>query len=400
MRIMLVSVTTLPRDPSPSLSPLVRRVVEVDMLRGFALFGILVVNISYMASPYGTFGLPDPDFTRAVDDAARLVGETLFVDKFYLLFAFLFGYSFTFQAERAGASVVRRSLRRYGALFLLGAFHAVVLWRGDILTVYAVLGLVLLAARRARPRTAVKAAVILLAVLVAFYALLAGFSFWAESVGRNTSINVFDDPSQMIAAYRGGPLDVIGENLALLPGMLSGIWFMQAGSAMAMFLFGFAAGQVRLLEDVPRRWLVRAQWLGFTAGLAGSLAVGVTHLVDHSGSGALLALDLTVTTATAPLLAAAYAATLLRISNARPGIARALAPAGRLSASNYLGQSALMALLFTGYGLALFAKASPPLLLGIAAAVFAGQLLLSAWWTRSHRYGPAEWWLRTLTHGR
>ncbi|MFF4778311.1 DUF418 domain-containing protein [Microtetraspora fusca] len=396
-------MSTLPQNPPISQVSSARRLAEVDMLRGFALFGILVVNIFYMASPYGTYGVPDPQFVGPIDTISRLVDDTFFTEKFYLFFSFLFGYSFITQmeaAERAGVSVVKRSLRRFGALFLLGAFHAIVLWRGDILTVYAVLGLILLAMRKVAPRTAVKAAIIVLTAFVVIYLLLAGFAWWAESVGRNTAVNVFDNPQEMIAGYRGGPLDVVKENLTLLPGMLSGLWFMQGGSALAMFLLGFAAGRERKLENLPDHWLTRAQWVGFTIGGLGSLAVALSHLAHGADSGVYVSLDLAVTTVAAPLLVAAYAATLLRVIRAHPAVGRALAPAGRISATNYVGQSLVTALLFTGYGFALFGKVSPPLLIGIAAAIFAVQLAVSAWWTRNHRYGPAEWWLRSVTYGR
>src|SRR5699024_7935120 len=101
------------------------RINDVDALRGFALFGIFVVNIAFMASAYPGNLVDDPSFGSLVDDAARFMVSALFSMKFYLLFAFLFGYSFTLQmdaARRAGRRFLPRMLRRVLGLFVLGVF--------------------------------------------------------------------------------------------------------------------------------------------------------------------------------------------------------------------------------------------------------------------------------------
>ncbi|WP_245439765.1 hypothetical protein [Aminobacter sp. MSH1] len=119
------------------------RITNVDALRGFALFGILVVNITAFSSPYYGLGVADPAFAAPLDQAVRFIVAFLFETKFYLLFSFLFGYSFTLQmasAERAGEAFVPRLLRRQAGLWVIGLAHAVLLFHGDILTTYAVLG--------------------------------------------------------------------------------------------------------------------------------------------------------------------------------------------------------------------------------------------------------------------
>src|SRR5690606_8857996 len=121
------------------------RVHDVDALRGFALLGIFVVNITFMASGYPGNLVDDPAFSGPLDAAARFVVATLFSMKFYLLFSFLFGYSFVLQVEaagRAGAAFVPRMLRRVLGLFVLGVGHIVLLYGGDVLTPYAVVCLI------------------------------------------------------------------------------------------------------------------------------------------------------------------------------------------------------------------------------------------------------------------
>ncbi|WP_437080432.1 DUF418 domain-containing protein [Streptomyces sp. enrichment culture] len=120
------------------------RLLDVDALRGFALFGILVVNLAYFASGYPFHLVADPAHGSWRDDSVEFGVRLLFEMKFYLLFSFLFGYSFTLQlaaAGTAGANFTARFVRRVGGLFVLGGLHAVLLFQGDILTTYALLGL-------------------------------------------------------------------------------------------------------------------------------------------------------------------------------------------------------------------------------------------------------------------
>src|SRR5690625_5305444 len=107
-----------------------------DARRGFALLGIFVVNITVMASAYPGNLVDAPLFSTPPDDAARLIVAVLFSMKFYLLFSFLFGYSFVLQmesAQRAGQAFAPRMLRRILGLFLLGAAHIVLLYGGYVL---------------------------------------------------------------------------------------------------------------------------------------------------------------------------------------------------------------------------------------------------------------------------
>ena len=112
----------------PPTSPSRARVLDVDALRGFALLGIFFVNITFMASAYPGNLVNDPHFVTPADSIARFLTTTLFSMKFYLLFSFLFGYSFVLQmeaADRAGASFAPRMVRRAIGLFALGVGHIV-----------------------------------------------------------------------------------------------------------------------------------------------------------------------------------------------------------------------------------------------------------------------------------
>ena len=144
-----------------SASQKVTRIADVDALRGFALLGILQVNIMAFASVF--YGLPtgEPEQSFGFNDLVHVFISTIFEMKFYLLFSFLFGYSVTLQmqsAVRAGEAFVPRFLRRQAGLWVIGLLHAVLLFHGDILSTYAILGVVLLLGRNSADRTLIKSA--------------------------------------------------------------------------------------------------------------------------------------------------------------------------------------------------------------------------------------------------
>lgn len=377
--------------------PRAPRAHDVDALRGFALLGIFVVNITFMASGHPGNLVIDPAFTSTLDDIVRGV-STVFVDmKFYVLFSFLFGYSFTLQMESAaaaGAAFTPRMLRRILGLFVLGALHIVFLYGGDVLTTYALACLVLLWLRRVADRTALWVAAGLYGVVT--LSLVVSGLFLDTSAMLPSTEEAMANAERSTTAMLGGWGEIIGQHLSGLPLLVLQAVSLQGPTALALFLLGMVAGRRRLLAQVrgDEPVLRRIQWIGFPIGLAGSL-------LYTAGGGTGTTLAVAVSVVTAPLLAAAYVATLLRLMHgARTAwIRTALAPAGRIALTNYLGQSAIGLLLFTGVGLGLAGRLSPLETMTLALVVFAGQLGASALLLRRYRYGPAEWVLRWVTNG-
>ncbi|MGC4790106.1 DUF418 domain-containing protein [Micromonospora sp. DT178] len=375
-----------------------RRVFDVDAVRGFALFGIFVVNVTFMASGYPGNLVTDPDFDSGLDHAVRVL-SAVFVDmKFYVLFSFLFGYSFTLQmaaASRAGAAFSARMLRRIAGLLVIGALHTVFLYGGDVLVTYAVACLVLLLLRDVRDRTAIRIAVALYALVV--LSGVAGALFVDRSAFLPGEAEALANGAEATRALLGGWGAVIEGHLAGLPLLLVQAASMQGPTALGMFLVGMVAGRRQWLARVTggEPVLRRIQWVGFPIGLLGSVVYTASGGNDNS-------LGVAASVATAPMLAAAYVATLLRIMhNPRTAAVRAaLAPAGRMALTNYLGQSVAGLVAFTGIGFGLAGTFSPLALVAFALAVFAVQLVVSALWLRRFRYGPVEWALRWLTNAR
>lgn len=373
-----------------------RRIAEVDILRGFALFGILITNVivaTTLWSAVGTEEKPVSLFDGTVDHLVRATVDALFTGRFYLLFAFLFGYSFTLQiaaAERAGAAPARRLLRRCAALMAIGLVHVYLLWIGDILTLYAFLCLHLILLRKLRPRTAVITAVVLYAV----------WSVWSFAPGETSILGLgqFLDLPKLSADYTGSFASTFAAQTAIAPLFLLLIWFAQGVPSLAMFLLGMAAGKRNLFEDpeTQRRWSTRAMVIGFGVGLPIS-ALTFADIMNWWNAPALIhGLQYLV----GPAMTFAYVAVVVRLAqSARTGrFAALLAPAGRMAASNYIGQSIVLMVVYTGYGFALADKVPPLGVVAIALVTFAAQLAISAWWLRGHPYGPVEWVLRAATY--
>ncbi|MEU3892002.1 DUF418 domain-containing protein [Streptomyces sp. NPDC029041] len=377
------------------------RVGELDVLRGFALFGILVVNALLMAGPATVFG--GGPGAPAPDRVAGWLVTALVTAKFYVLFSFLFGYGFVLQARaarRAGAAFAPRHLRRTAGLFALGALHAVLLYPGDVLTTYAVLALVLYGLRGLTVRAALRLAATLLLLLSA---LLLGYGLLAVALTEPVTATGHAPPAAArAAAYRGDAASVLGTHLRDLPAAL-GTGLLYAPAMLAAFLGGLAAAKSRLAErrGQDRAWLRRTALRWLPPGLGG----GVVAACCVSGplDGRWFFVGQAATVLTAPALTTSYACGLLlltRRSRARVPAAAGVLAAGRMALSHYLTQSLVLAWVFSGYGLGLYGRAGTVAVLAGCVLLYAVQLALGAWLAARTRYGPAEHLLRAVTRGR
>ncbi|WP_329376562.1 DUF418 domain-containing protein [Streptomyces sp. NBC_01351] len=394
----------MPATATPTRQARPPRIPEVDALRGFALLGILLVNALMMANPYGIGAFENPN-ASTLDRTVEGIVQTFMVGKFYLLFSFLFGYSFTLQlgsAERDGAKAVPRHLRRTLGLLVLGALHAVLLYVGDILMTYAVLGLILIAARGCSPGTALRAARIVHGCVSGFLLLVGALSLLVSDA-ETTSLDagIAAEFPALIADYRNSPASVVRANIGQLPDALLAA-VMMGGFVVTAFLAGLHCGKLRLLTDTRshRARMRRICLLGVATGLPGSLFMA---LAVSGPLGPRWALPgQVVGLVTAPALTAAYVCGMLLLMNTARGarVTALFAPAGRMALTNYLSQSLVMALVFTAYGLALYDRLGTTIVTLGALALYAAQLALSTRLMALYRYGPVEWLLRAVTLAR
>ncbi|MGW4088104.1 DUF418 domain-containing protein [Streptomyces sp. NPDC004822] len=375
-----------------------KRVAEVDILRGFALLGICVVNAPVLA---GTFTRAAHQTDHPVDQVVGWLVTALFTTKFYLIFSFLFGYSFILMmqgAELQRADFTRMHGRRMLVLLIVGLAHAVLLYPGDVLMTYATLSLPLYAVRHWSPRHLLLLAALVLTVVAALFATIAVFAMNNPPPERSPEVY-----AHAVAAYRGSASDVVGAHLEDLRAAFAGAC-LYAGHLFAGMLVGMAASKVRLLPQLRQRptALRKVAAAGLLIGLPGSVLMALCE--DGLSGDRFFYLGRAVGIITAPALASAYGCLVLMWTTGHPTgmcgrISDTLAKAGRMALTHYLVQSLVFAFLFTGLGLSLYGRVGVTTVGLSSLLVWLAQLFLSGPYLARFRLGPLERLQRRFTHG-
>jgi uncharacterized protein len=365
------------------------RVQTVDILRGFALFGIMFINLM-------TFRYVNSTWTgvNAVVDQIVLI---LAQSKFLSLFSMLFGLSFMLQVERAGETpFARRYLRRMGGLLLLGTAHYVLLWEGDILLYYVPAGVALLFFARRQPRTILIVALSLFTLFSVVAVVLTAAS--AESRANETEVKSNDMLLPIELYTRGTYGELVAARWQILPDRVFGVAF---GSIFTLYVFliGAYVGKRGILhrpaEHLPL--LRRTVLWGLPMGLLFNAIVILTLPIRNSLPAATQAVLAVFLTPGVFILALAYGAGITLLS-LRAKWLNVLAPVGRMSLTNYLMQTVIFTTLFYGYGVGWFGQVTPTGSVLLAVVVFAVQVIFSHWWLARFRYGPVEWVWRKFTY--
>lgn len=337
------------RDPFP------------DILRGFALLGIAMVNVQYFAVDTVS-GFESADLTGRANSAAAFIVMLLFQSKFYLLFSFLFGYSahYVIKGERENRS---RWVGRSVGLILFGVVHFVFLFHGDILFFYGVFGLVLLAFYFRPDKTVrrwARGIYILSAVLFTLLALLVavGEAFLA-SKGKTLPDDTAGLEGLNQALASGGFLEAAAARFELWLSFAPQGFLLQGPLLMVAFLVGVLVARKNGLASGANPNLMRrmAIW-GIALGLPLQLAAAAIYIFNLLADQYSLGLSLTslaLNFLTAPILSAGYVGVLWLISERLGGISL-LSAAGRHSLTIYLSQSVIFSVLFSAWGLGLFAQ--------------------------------------------
>ena len=357
-----------------SLSPIQssERYTTLDLARGFALFGVLLINLLYffrlsLFDHFFQFHSHPGRLNHAID----LFAAEFLEFKAFDLFSLTFGIGVAVQAERAllrGVTIELFLVRRFLFLLAFGALHMVLVSNVDILCLYALCGLLLIPLRRlptlALGLTGV-AAICLPSVFSSFTSLPGEAVIRAHAIEatRMYSLGSFGD----ILTFRWH------ETKLLIFPLLIGV----AQKSLGLMLLGVAVWRAGLIRQAER--YRRPLWIMCIVGTVIGLSLR-THI---------------------PLALAYFAAILAwRRSNRAAALTAPIAAAGRMAFTNYLTQSLLFALLFYGFGFGLFGRLDPATAAAIGMVVYAGQLWLSSWWLHRYRFGPFEWLWRSLTYAR
>jgi len=404
----------VPRSTDPGPTDPKDRILSLDVLRGFALLGILAVNIWLFGLPL--IGSIDPtaygDFSGG-NYAAWFFTHVFFERKFVTLFTFLFGAGvvlFTESKERKNQPALRLHFRRGFWLLVIGLAHAYLLWYGDILVGYALCGFVIVFVRRWRPRRLLILGLILFSLPALLY-LFAGIGYAVADPGTQGEIEsqllsgfgADTSVDEEIAAYQGSWTDQLAYRAPIVFSLqtvgfaFESFWLYSGLMLVGMALYKWGVLSNERSTRFYRRLLTVGGVGGISLILAGvwyreavnwEIVPVVTFGVQFNYWGSVL-------------LALAYVAAIMLLCRAAAGgrIAGALSAVGRTAFSNYLLQTLIATTIFYGHGLGLFGTLDRAALFGIVVAIWAVQIPLSVAWLQRFRFGPVEWIWRTLTYG-
>jgi uncharacterized protein len=385
--------------------PVRERIPALDVLRGIAVAGILFANVLVF---FGLVFIPAERAaalpTAEADRIVRFIERVVVEGKFYSIFSLLFGIGFGLQLARGGEAALPRFRRRLRILLAIGAIHAFLIWSGDILMLYALLGFTMPWLSRKSDRDLLRWAAILLGIPTALYALVLGVWLLVGPAGAPASGATM--PAGILAIFErmgtGGVKDALLGNLLMVAGRWADLFAtMRFPKVLGMFVLGLWAVRAGLAVSPSshRPLLVRVCLLGFGVGLPANLiaAWAAQHWAYLPPSAGGL-LGVAMQAVGFPILALGYAATvgLLVVDGRRLLIP--FAPLGRMALTNYLMHSVICVVLSYGFGFGLWWRIGASTAVAIAAAIIVVQIPLSAWWLSRYRFGPVEWIWRRLTY--
>jgi len=414
--------TTLPPEGAAEARPVddAERLVLLDVLRGFALCGVFVSNVAmwFSGRPFFTRAEAEAFMSTAplVDKVVGMSTAILVFGKFITLFSFLFGLGFSIQLSRAearGASIVPLYARRLGAMMLLGVSHLFLLWYGDILSTYALLGVgLLLFYKRTDKTLLVWTALLILVLPPVFMGLSKLLPLLTGAAEDKAAAKAMAE--QLKAATRevfqsGSYFEVVGANAGYyFRDFVSGMIYVLP-PLLGRFLLGLMAGRRRFFHEPSehRPFFRKLLWGGLGVGVVTSASAVVvwqlTRLKLIPEGAAWMGPVMTSVRQVAELGLAAFYVASLTLLFLRPRWNRLLsllAPVGRMALTNYLTQTVASLLFFYGFGLGYLGKLGPAACVGLTLCFFGVQVVFSHLWLARFRFGPAEWLWRSITYGK
>jgi uncharacterized protein len=387
-----------------------RRIEAVDMVRGFALFGVLLVNMF-------NFGAYSIVWNGLGDELTFSVMRFFFETKSWRLFAFLFGFGFALQlirAEEKESRFLLIYLRRLSILYVIGAGHALI-YRGDILMEYAVLGLVLVLFRNIPPRLLLVLSVCLLAVFPIGRFSMSILEPASTVVATDYTARLEAEAAEIEEARQthvysvGSMREVMADNARLKVPFTNPLGPESGVAVFSMFLLGLYAGRRRIFQDMNKHtpFIRRVFWWSFPVGIACmaterflNATTGYAVFRDQQSTPLPQLLGDVIFTYGSTALALGYAAAIALLTQRAWGkrLLTPLGAAGRMALTVYVAGSVMFGALFYGFAFGNAFWLGPAAVTGYAVLFFAILILFAVWWTKRFRFGPMEWLWRSLTY--
>ncbi|GGA40730.1 DUF418 domain-containing protein [Dyella nitratireducens] len=385
-----VSQIAAPQEPFDRIS-------AIDILRGIALFGVLMVNLvtEFRVDVFQQF-LPTTSPASEMDHYVE-TGVGVFLElKAFALFSFLFGVGLAIQFERLAKTQRRLVLlvRRLVVLLGFGLIHFYLIWNGDILTEYALIGLIALPMLYLSNVWLATIALLLLAFYMGLPHSLSPDFFWPSTEWLQQHV---EEANRVYAS--GSYAEILKFSWQEIPHIVP-LHLAIASRTLALFLLGAVAWRTGLLRQPKRHQALLVGLMVF--GLLVGSALNLLEAVGPHSTWIGVARTLDGLAPLSPvILAMGYMSAVIVLVSFTParGVLSVFGPLGRMAFTNYLMQSLIFCGIFYGYGLGYFGKlgATSTLILGVA--VYAIQIVISIRWLERYRFGPVEWLWRTLMYG-
>lgn len=386
------------------------RINQLDVMRGFALLGILIMNIISFGLPQAHYFNPHAEGPLHGWNRGALVFSELFAnEKFMGLFSLLFGASvvlFTDKVEEKGRSALAFHMRRNAWLLVFGLLHAYLLWVGDILVTYALCSVWLFFVRKWSARSlfiASGASMLLLLLVDALMGL--SLPYWtAEDL---TEFAAFWTPgsatiAEEVASMRGSWSDQMAIRVPGALTMQTEYLPMLALRATAMMLLGMGLYKAGVLNGSRGQ-----RWNGGLAIIGMAVGVAITRWGFHFSEAREWSMNVFFNGSLfrslgMVFLVMGYVGGILWLCGGakRDWLERWIAPLGRMALTNYLAQTVICTTLMYGHGFGMFGSLGRAQLWFVVLPIWGVQVIASKWWMDRFAFGPIEWAWRSLTHWR
>lgn len=367
--------------------PQTNRLHELDALRGIALFGILLVNVFIFHAPYSYYG----EFYGAFQGTQAIAVEAVVnfaSGKFLFIFAFLFGYGIALQQQKIGILFYSYHVKRMITLLIFGILHILLFWFGDILTSYALIGLLLLPIIRLPEKAILSIGIFFLLFSPLYYFGAVGFNWPLIEMGKPVELNEF------ILKFQEGSFNDIfllrmSEFYTFIPENL--VWFIP--KTMGLFLIGFYCSKksfTTLIQEAPKKYLftfialmtLSLIWIWLKLDFFAKFDLEINPLMRP----VLISVNIFFQTAQGM----AYIIGFILLFQNNSVALKLFSATGRLALSNYIMQSLICVVLFYSYGFGLYARFLPTDLILISIVIFIFNSWLSKLYLKHYRLGPLE----------
>lgn len=376
------------------------RIQSLDVLRGFALLGIALVNVLGFNASFFDFGgyydnLPNPEQQKFYHTLISLTA-----DKFIFIYSFLFGYGFHLQYSKYGSeksAFKNYYIRRLLFLAIFGIIHIIFLWAGDILLLYAIGGFILLIIRKVPAKTAL----IVGFIFYFFISIWLIISIWIPLPNglSSTCTECMKDALQIYPV--GNYFECLKLRIFEYYSFRNINLFYYLPKVIGVFVFGSYASQFKLHNRISAQ---RLKWFGVFLLIA---IIGIIlyfyyekwvfYLLPDNNSymnsvymGAYELMNL--------FIALSYILFIMLLTTFKFNLFAPFTFVGRMSLSNYIMQSLLFSIIFYGWGMGKFGMKEPGILIWYAISIYIFQLILSYFWLKIKKQGPLEWLWRKLSY--